>query len=115
VGPGDPDSLVGGGEEGPAVAVHTNAAVQIARLLRALSLPKGHATLLGNVGVGKRTVARAAASMLALEVHDVVLRPGLCKERWSHQLKEVLLSAGVDNKCAPRGQLPLWQCMCRSW
>jgi type II secretory pathway predicted ATPase ExeA len=87
-----------GCKQGQAVAVHANAAVQIARLLRNLALPQGHATLVGNVGAGKRTIARTAAKVASLKVLEVVVRPGNSMQWWNHQVQEAMLSAGVENK-----------------
>lgn len=67
----------------------------LARIERALSLPLGHAVLMGVPGTGKKTLARFAAWMLGATVFQVRSHASYTAEDFANDLRSLLKKAGV--------------------
>lgn len=70
----------------------------LTRIERVLRLPLGHAVLIGAPGSGKKTLARFAAWMGGLSVHQVRSHAGYTAEHFADDLRGVLNIAGVSGK-----------------
>lgn len=68
----------------------------LTRIERVLRLPLGHAVLIGAPGSGKKTLARFAAWMGGLSVHQVRSHAGYTADNFADDLRNVLQLAGVS-------------------
>ena len=77
-------------------AVADDVLTHLTRIERVLCQPLGHAVLMGASGTGKKTLARLAAWMLSVEVHQVYSHSSYTEQDFANDLRKVLRRAGVD-------------------
>eukprot|EP00171_Calliarthron_tuberculosum_P021131 IDg21131t1 len=101
------EGLGGAWVSGRGVTVHEDALDQfavtddvlrhLARIERVLSLPLGHAVLMGVPGTGKKTLARFAAWMMGATVFQVRSHASYNADDFANDLRNVLRKAGVHH------------------
>lgn len=79
-------------------AVTDDVLTHLTRIERILCQPLGHAVLMGAPGTGKKTMARFAAWMLSMEVHQVRSHSSYTEQEFSKDLRAVLRRASVENR-----------------
>lgn len=77
-------------------AVTDDVLKHLVRIERILRLPLGHAVLMGAPGTGKKTLARFAAWMSCIQVHQVRSHSSYTAQDFAKDLRGVLRRAGVD-------------------
>jgi dynein heavy chain 1, cytosolic len=77
-------------------AVTDDVLKHLTRIERVLRLPLGHAVLIGAPGSGKKTLARFAAWMGSMSVHQVRSHSEYTAEHFADDLRNVLQLAGVS-------------------
>lgn len=68
------------------------------RLERVLCQPLGHAVLIGAPGTGKKTLARFAAWMLSIEIHQVYSHSAYSEVDFANDLRLILRKTGVRDR-----------------
>lgn len=79
-------------------AVTDDVLTHLTRIERILCQPLGHAVLMGAPGTGKKTMARFAAWMLSMEVHQVRSHSLYTEQEFAKDLRAILRRASVENK-----------------
>lgn len=79
-------------------AVTDDVLTHLTRIERILCQPLGHAVLMGAPGTGKKTMARFAAWMLSMEVHQVRSHSSYTEHEFAKDLRAVLRRASLENK-----------------
>lgn len=77
-------------------AVTDDVLTHLTRIERSLRQPLGHIILMGAPGTGKKTLARFAAWMSSIEVHQVSSNSSYSEQDFAKDLRLVLKRAGVD-------------------
>ena len=75
-----------------------DAVKHVSRLSRVLSLPRGNALCVGVGGSGRKSMTRMACFMAGFQCKSIEITRGYGAVEWHDNLKEILLSAGKDNK-----------------
>lgn len=70
----------------------------ITRISRALQIPQGHLMAVGYGGSGRKICIKLAASMAGAELFDLEFRKNYTPEDWRDDLRNVLLSAGLNSR-----------------
>lgn len=78
-------------------AVTDDVLTHLTRIERVLCQPLGHAVLMGAPGTGKKTLARFAAWMLSVEVHQVRSHSTYSEQDFAADLRNILRRASVKN------------------
>lgn len=78
-------------------AVTDDVLAHLTRLERIFCQPLGHAVLMGAPGTGKKTLARFAAWMLSMDVHQVYSHSSYSEADFANDLRLTLRKAGVNN------------------
>lgn len=79
-------------------AVTDDVLTHLTRIERILCQPLGHAVLMGAPGTGKKTLARFAAWMLTMEVHQVRSHSSYSEQDFAVDLRSILRRTGVRNQ-----------------
>ncbi|CAN8071454.1 unnamed protein product [Agarophyton chilense] len=78
-------------------AVTDDVLTHLTRIERVLGHPMGHAVLIGAPGTGKKTLARFAAWMLGLEVHQVRSHSAYTERDFATDLRSILKETALLN------------------
>ena len=70
----------------------------VSRICRVLRQPQGHALLLGVGGSGRQSLARLASFISNIKCFNVEVIKGYNMEQWKSDLKDILKTAGVQDK-----------------
>lgn len=68
------------------------------RIVRVISLPRGHCLLVGVGGSGKQSLTRLAAAIKEMEVFEIVVSRGFNEDSFRMELQKLYMKVGVDNK-----------------
>lgn len=79
-------------------AVTDDVLTHLTRIERILCQPLGHAVLIGASGTGKKTLARFAAWMLSIEVHQVRSHSSYTELEFAKDMRNILRRASVNNQ-----------------
>ena len=79
-------------------AVTDEVLTHLTRIERILCNPLGHAVLMGAPGTGKKTLARFAAWMLCMDIHQVHSHSSYSEEDFAQDLRQILRRAGVHGR-----------------
>ncbi len=79
-------------------AVTDDVLKHLARIERVLSLPLGHAVLMGVPGTGKKTLARFAAWMIGATVFQVRSHASYTAQDFANDIRNVLRQAGIYHR-----------------
>eukprot|EP00178_Gracilaria_changii_P010311 TRINITY_DN299_c0_g1_i9.p1 TRINITY_DN299_c0_g1~~TRINITY_DN299_c0_g1_i9.p1 ORF type:complete len:2521 (-),score=275.04 TRINITY_DN299_c0_g1_i9:10712-17314(-) len=78
-------------------AVTDDVLTHLTRVERVLCNPMGHAVLIGAPGTGKKTLARFAAWMLGVEVHQVHSHSTYTEQDFASDLRSILKKTALSN------------------
>lgn len=70
----------------------------IARVSRALQLPRGHLIAVGCAGSGRKTTIKLAACMAGAELFDFDFKENYSLKDWRDDIKRVLMAAGMNDR-----------------
>ncbi|KAI0566770.1 Cytoplasmic dynein heavy chain [Gracilaria domingensis] len=79
-------------------AVTDDVLTHLTRIERVLCNPMGHAVLIGAPGTGKKTLARFAAWMLGVEVHQVRSHSTYTEQDFASDLRAILKKSALSNR-----------------
>ena len=87
-----------GSKKAMKLVMFLDACEHISRICRIIRQPQGNALLLGVGGSGRQSLARIATYIMGYTPRQIEVIKNYSMKNWREDIKDILLSAGVQNK-----------------